>query len=53
MIVKKLMKKLILKLSNDEQELLDLFLKDYIYIFEKFLLISKKIILMIFLKTFY
>ena len=36
------MKKLILKLSNDEQELLDLFLEEYIYFFEIFSLISEK-----------
>ena len=36
------MKKLILKLSNDEQELLDLFLEEYICLFEIFSLISEK-----------
>ena len=36
------MNKLTLKLSNDNQELLDLFLEEYIYLFEKILLISEK-----------
>ena len=36
------MNKLTLKLSNDKQELLDLFLEEYIYLFEKILLISEK-----------